>query len=40
MFEYQKVNLIGMTQPIEKNLFSEDIISYCARVSNPQNQTK
>jgi thymidylate synthase (FAD) len=40
MFEYQKVNLIGMTQPIEKDLFSEDIISYCARVSNPQNQTK
>jgi len=40
MFEYQNVKLIGITNPIEKNLSSEDIISYCARVSNPQNQTK
>lgn len=40
MFDYQNVKLIGITQPVEKNLLSEDIISYCARVSNPQNQTK
>ena len=33
------VKLISMSQPIESNLeTAEDLISYCARVSNPSNQ--
>lgn len=45
MFEYQKVRLIGITKGPELSEFdsgvqlcAEDIISYCARVSNPKNQ--
>lgn len=34
-FEHQKVRLIGVTKG---ELDGEDIISYCARVSNPKNQ--
>lgn len=42
-FEYQKVVKIAKTVPDNENIFpdstrSEDIISYCARVSNPDNQ--
>lgn len=43
-FEYQKVSLIGITKP-SPEIFGEDIVSaedlvaYCARVSNPSNQS-
>lgn len=37
MFEWQKVRLIGITKP-EDGSKAEDLISYCARVSNPKNQ--
>jgi len=44
MFDYQKVKLIGLTNPISsefvKDSTAENLISYCARVSNPENQTK
>ena len=35
-----KVNLVGITKPISQDYgeTSEDIVSYCARVSNPKNQ--
>ena len=33
------VTLIGYTQPVKEDGDPEDIISYCARVSNPQNQS-
>lgn len=40
-FDYQKVTLVSLTQP--RNLpnieTAEDLIAYCARVSNPSNQT-
>lgn len=41
-FPHQEVRLIGMTQPVEgvfeDGTDAEDLISYCARVSNPSNQ--
>lgn len=38
--EYQKVNLVGITMPeLDMIASAEDLISYCARVSNPTNQT-
>ncbi len=43
MFDYQKVKLIGITKPVSDdfvmNSSAENLISYCARVSNPSNQT-
>lgn len=36
-YDWQKVKLIAMTKP-ENGSTSEDLISYCARVSNPKNQ--
>lgn len=36
-YDWQKVKLIAMTKP-EDGSTSEDLISYCARVSNPKNQ--
>ena len=40
MFDFIKVRLIGCTQPlIEEIPDTKGIISYCARVSNPDNQT-
>ena len=35
-----KVKLVGITKPINQNYgeTTEDIVSYCARVSNPKNQ--
>lgn len=42
-FPHQSVRLIAMTQPeegiFEKGTDAEDLIAYCARVSNPSNQT-
>ena len=39
-FDYQKVRLISITQPrIEEAKTAEDLVAYCARVSNPSNQT-
>ena len=44
MFEWQKVKLIAITKPTEAMHLetgahdAEDLISYCARVSNPANQ--
>lgn len=38
MFEYQKVKLIAVTKPLNLAQSAEDLISYCARVSNPSNQ--
>jgi thymidylate synthase (FAD) len=32
------VNLISLTQPYDDNMNCEDLIAYCARVSNPSNQ--
>jgi thymidylate synthase (FAD) len=32
------VKLIGVTQPIDNNMTAEQLIAYCARVSNPANQ--
>lgn len=38
-FDYQKVRLISVTQPrIPEAKTAEDLIAYCARVSNPSNQ--
>lgn len=51
MFDYQKVRLISVTKPVAEEFMNyvpelgsvdgdaEDLISYCARVSNPKNQT-
>ena len=36
-YDWQKVKLIAMTKP-EDGSTTEDLISYCARVSNPKNQ--
>jgi len=36
-YDWQKVKLIGIIKP-EDGSTSEDLISYCARVSNPKNQ--
>lgn len=33
------VKLIAYTQPADKSMSDEDLIVYCARVSNPENQT-
>jgi len=35
-----KVKLVGITKPVNQNYgeTTEDIVSYCARVSNPKNQ--
>ena len=42
MFEHQKVRLIAITKPVSddfvENSTAEELISYCARVSNPSNQ--
>ena len=39
-FDYQKVTLVSVTQPrIPEANTAEDLIAYCARVSNPSNQT-
>jgi thymidylate synthase (FAD) len=42
MYDYQEVRLIGVTQPVAEEFISdptaENLISYCARVSNPKNQ--
>ena len=32
------VNLISYSQPVEGELNAEDLVAYCARVSNPSNQ--
>lgn len=32
------VSLIAITTPLNQNMTSDDLISYCARVSNPSNQ--
>ena len=41
-FDYQTVRLISITKPVSDEFTdessSEDLISYCARVSNPSNQ--
>lgn len=43
MYDYQKVRLIGITQPVAEEFVcdtdAENLISYCARVSNPSNQS-
>jgi thymidylate synthase (FAD) len=36
-YDWQKVKLVALTKP-EDGSTSEDLISYCARVSNPKNQ--
>lgn len=40
MFDYQEVKMVSMTKPVDnENLeHAQDIISYCARVSNKENQ--
>jgi len=38
MFDYQQVNLIAVTKPLNLSMNASDLISYCARVSNPSNQ--
>lgn len=39
--DYSTAEVIGITTPIKPGLTtSEDIVSYCARVSNPKNQLK
>ena len=39
MFDYQKVKLIAISKPrLDDMKDAEDLISYCARVSNPSNQ--
>lgn len=39
MFDYQKVKIVGVTQPrVEGIDTANDFIAYCARVSNPANQ--
>jgi thymidylate synthase (FAD) len=39
LFDYQKVELIGITKPLIKGIDTpEQFLAYCARVSNPQNQ--
>lgn len=39
-FPYQKVKLVAITRPIiQEAINAEQLISYCARVSNPNNQT-
>lgn len=39
-FDYQKVKLVAITKPvIEECENAQDLIAYCARVSNPANQT-
>jgi len=42
-FDYQKVKLIAITKPVSDDFVesstAENLISYCARVSNPSNQT-
>lgn len=35
---YQKVRLIAKTEPLDLGQSTEDLIAYCARVSNPTNQ--
>lgn len=37
-FDHQKVKLIAVTKPVNLSQSAEDLISYCARVSNPSNQ--
>lgn len=37
-FDHQKVRLIAVTKPLDLSQSAEDLISYCARVSNPSNQ--
>jgi len=38
-FDHQKVRIVACTQPeIEDATTAEDLVSYCARVSNPDNQ--
>lgn len=43
MFEHQKVRLIAVTKPVSddfvKDSTAENLIVYCARVSNPSNQS-
>lgn len=36
--EYQKVKLIAKTEPLDVAYLTEDLVAYCARVSNPANQ--
>jgi thymidylate synthase (FAD) len=39
-FDYQKVRLVAVTKPVIPECeTAEDLIAYCARVSNPSNQT-
>ena len=39
MFDFNKVKVIGVTQPVVQYIpDSEGIVSYAARVSSPQNQ--
>jgi thymidylate synthase (FAD) len=39
-FDYQKVRLVAVTKPVIPDCeTAEDLIAYCARVSNPSNQT-
>jgi thymidylate synthase (FAD) len=40
MFDYQKVRLVAITKPVIPECeTAEDLIAYCARVSNPSNQS-
>lgn len=40
LFDYQNVRLIAITKPVIPECeTAEDLIAYCARVSNPSNQT-
>ena len=32
------VKLVAVTKPLQENMTTQDLISYCARVSNPSNQ--
>lgn len=39
VFDHQKVRIIGLTQPVVPEISSsEEMLAYCARVSNPKNQ--
>lgn len=40
MFDHQKVKLVAVTQPTDPEIGgAEALVAYCARVSNPANQT-
>jgi thymidylate synthase (FAD) len=35
---FMSVKLVAVTKPLQENMTTQDLISYCARVSNPSNQ--